>query len=59
MILYCIIVDIVFLQFNFSTSQAFRKYFNNEIFVIYGMQYTLLIKLLRFVRGQTMHIPLS
>ena len=39
MILYRIIVNIahVFRAFNFRTIQAVRKYFNNEIFAIYGM----------------------
>ena len=37
-ILYRIIVNIayVFRAFNFCASQAVRKYFNNEIFAIYG-----------------------
>ena len=36
--MYRIIVNIayVFRAFNFRTSQAVRKYFNNEIFAIYG-----------------------
>ena len=38
MTLYCIVVNIVhvFHAFNFYTSLAVRKYFNIEIFAIYG-----------------------
>ena len=40
--LYCIVINIahVFCAFNFRTSYAVRKYFNIEIFAIYGMQNT-------------------
>ena len=34
-----LILSIYFRAFNFRTSQAVRKYFNNEIFAIYGSMY--------------------
>ena len=42
MILYRIIVNVayVFGVFNFHTSQAIWKYFNNEIFTIYSTRLT-------------------
>ena len=48
MTLYCIIVNtrvlrMYFCAFNFCISQAVRKYFNNEIFAIYGMSHLVLV----------------